>query len=170
MTTVKELELSQGKVALLDAEDFEWLSQWKWSARRHHRRTLWYAVRGVQLADGRHTTVQLHRQILDAPVHLQVDHIDGNGLNNRRGNLRLATAAQNARNRRVISGTSGFKGVHFHKRDRRWRADIEVDRKTVCLGYFHTPEEAADAYDAAALEHFGEFACTNEMIAERGVA
>lgn len=94
--------------------------------------------------------VCLHRLILGAHPDKEVDHIDGNGLNNRRANLREVTRAQNEHNKRAPrSNTSGQKGVHFHSRDRRWTAQVWIDGKKVHLGTFHDPGEAKRAYEAA---------------------
>jgi hypothetical protein len=103
----------------------------------------------------------MHRAILRAGDGHNVDHIDGDGLNNRRSNLRFATTAQNSANRgKQKNNTSGFKGVRWHKRDKRWRAVIGINGKTKQIGSFKTPEAAYDAYCAAARELHGVFART----------
>lgn len=116
----------------------------------------------------------LHRLILERVLkrslgkHEIVDHIDQNPLNNCRSNLRLATRAQNGQNRKVNQNNkSGYKGVCLHKRNNTWRASITINGKSKTLGYFKTPELAAEAYNRAALKHFGEFASLN-IIRERG--
>jgi hypothetical protein len=102
----------------------------------------------------------MHRAILEGAP--QVDHIDGDGLNNQRSNLRPATQAQNmANSRKYSTNTSGFKGVGWHKAAKKWRADITFDYKTRYLGLFPTAEDAARAYDSAAKSLFGVFACLN---------
>jgi hypothetical protein len=96
------------------------------------------------------------------PEGLQVDHEDGNGLNNQRSNLRIASPTQNQGNaRRRKDNTSGYKGVSWYRRTNKWKAHIRVDKKLRHLGYFIDLTDAARAYDAAALEHFGEFAHLN---------
>jgi len=122
-------------------------------ARRHGN--TWYAAR----SEGKNQ-IHMHREIINAPADLQVDHINGNGLDNRRENLRLCTNAENARNRRLSkNNTTGYKGVDLDAN--RYRAQIRVGQKFVYLGRFDDPIEAAKAYDAAAREHYGEFARTN---------
>lgn len=152
----KEIQLSQGYVALVDDEDYEWLSQWKWT---YHNG---YAYRNITVptnASG-FGTQRMHRLILDASRFFEVDHIDGDGLNNIRSNLRLATRTQNSRNRRG-TGYNGLKGIAIHKFSGLWQAKIRANAKQIHLGYFKTPEAAAHAYDAAARQYHGEFARLN---------
>lgn len=104
-------------------------------------------------------TIYLHRVLMDAPRGKIVDHIDGNSLNNRRSNLRLATVSENAMNRgRTKRNRTGYKGVSFHRGNGRWRARIQREGKEHTLGYFDTPEEAFAAYRGAAKILHGEFA------------
>jgi hypothetical protein len=91
----------------------------------------------------------------------QTDHINGNGLDNRRCNLRPVTSQQNRANQRKTRGTSQFKGVYLRRRERNWEAAIKVNRRRIYLGTFSSEVEAARAYDAAARHHFGEFAALN---------
>lgn len=150
-TPYKEIPLSQGKVALVDAEDYERVSKYKWFANR--RGVLWYAIR----TDGR---TSLHCFLMDAPKHLLVDHKNGDGLDCRRKNMRVATKAQNGMNRRIAAdNTSGFKGVY--RRGKKWAAQIYLNKERHYLGAWQTPEEAARAYDEAAKRLFGEFARLN---------
>lgn len=147
-----EIRLTQGKIAIVDDADLPLLDGRPWCAQktRHH----WYAVsRGITM----------HR-LLAGAEGLQVDHIDGDGLNNRRSNLRVGTVSQNQANRRTAFGASRFKGVNREKRGKPWRAAIKVNGRKIHLGAFEDEAEAARAYDQAALEYFGEFACTNEML------
>lgn len=109
--------------------------------------------------------VALHRVIMSRMLERelstdeQVDHINGNGLDNRRGNLRLATGSQNQANRPTTkNNTSGYKGVSWHKKSKKWSARIRVHGKRISLGHYHTPEEAHKVYCAAADKYFGEFA------------
>jgi hypothetical protein len=156
-----EIPLTQGKVALIDDEDLALVSAHKWRAMR--ARNTWYALTRVpdpSKRDGRRT-VGMHRLIMDAPAGVEVDHENHNGLDNQRTNLRLAPDDGNRRNRRVNSNsTSGYKGVCWDKRDRKWRAQIQFDGKRHS-GYFDDPTDAALAYDVAARELHGEFASPN---------
>lgn len=156
---MKEIALTQGKVAQVDDADFEWLSQWKWHASKQGND--WYALRNIR-EDGRHYLVKMHRLITDAPVGVAVDHFDGDGLNNTRDNLRLCTQQQNCCNQRMKStNKSGFKGAHWFKWREKWRASIVVHGKQKHLGYFDSLVKAACAYDDAAREAHGEFAKVN---------
>jgi HNH endonuclease len=140
-----------GLVALVDDEDYEFLSQWNWSAVSTHRRNSGYAMR---LDNRTGKTFLMHRVILDAPSGAEVDHINGNGLDNRRANLRFATRQQGQANRRVFkSNKSGFKGVHFDKVTGKW--------KMVFSAHFDTAEEAARTYDKLAKMVFGDYAKGN---------
>jgi HNH endonuclease/AP2 domain len=151
----KEIKLSKGYIALVDDEDFEWLSKFKWHIGGG------YAIRTAQ-NDFKQITVRMHREILQAPKGLEVDHVNKDKLDNRRQNLRLASKSQNARNRGANkNNTSGFKGVSWNKRDNKWQALIRVHLKKKFLGYFDDPTEAAKAYDKAAKELHEEFANTN---------
>ncbi len=158
-----QIALTQGKVAVVDDADFDGLAAFNWCATRHRHR--WYAVRRTPKgADGKSVIVRMHRQILGAPVGLDVDHRDGDGLNCQRENLRVATRQQNSRNQvHHRAGTSPLKGAS-RSGTRRWRATIRVGQGTkgrLHLGYFDTDVEAARAYDRAARQHFGAFASLN---------
>lgn len=151
---MKEIQLSQGKVALVDDEDYERLMQWKWYTVKH--RASFYA----------HSTLEklkMHRIVMNAPKGVLVDHIDGNGLNNQKKNLRLCTNSQNLINRGLPSNnTIGYKGVSSNGNTGRfWKAEIKKDDKKIYIGNYKTPEEAAKAYDRKAIELFGEFAWLN---------
>jgi hypothetical protein len=158
---MKEIALSQGKAALVDDADFEWLSQWKWRAIQPEKRIeCWYAVR-YEGARPKRETVYMHRQIVGAPVGAQVDHKSRDGLDNRRENLRIATRSQNMANQPISpKNTSGYKGVAMHHTG-KWQAYIKVDQRIRWLGSFTDPRVAARAYDFAAMAHFGEFARLN---------
>jgi hypothetical protein len=148
----QKIPLSQGKHALVDDEDFDRISQWKWHFSDG------YAARHSEGS----RPVRMHREIMQPSDGLEVDHIDGNKLNNCRSNLRLATHGQNMRNRKLqTGGTSQYKGVVWYAQTSRWQAKIQVDRKTIHLGYFADEIDAARAYDKAACTHFGEFARLN---------
>jgi HNH endonuclease len=153
-----DIDLTNGRATVVSAEDFDLVSRWSWFASKGSH--TWYAVRKEGSRE-----VAMHRVIMgvtDPEIH--VDHIDGNGLNNQRSNLRIATRAQNQHNRGLSrNNKSGRKGVHRHTGG-RWRAGIRVNRRQIDLGLFDDLEAAAAAYDAAALEYYGEFARTNARI------
>lgn len=157
------LELAAGHVVLVDDVDAHLLGEHTWRVKRDHRRL--YAQTHRHRPDGVRTTTTLHRLVLGVEPGRLVDHRNGDGLDNRRENLRLATARQNAGNYRLpATNTSGAKGVTWSRRYGCWMAQIRVRPRTIHLGRFDSVRAAADAYDAAALEHFGEFALTNAML------
>jgi hypothetical protein len=155
---MKEIRLTQGQVALVDDEDFEWLNQWKWYAHFDGQR--WYARRREGSIG-----ITMHRVILELQFKdgIQVDHINHNGLDNRRRNLRVCTPAQNQHNCRKLDSRcpSRHKGVTCYKG--RWMARIVKDYKTYHLGRFDTEKEAAQAYNTKALEFYGEWAYLNDI-------
>ncbi len=151
--TTRQVPLSRGMFATVDPVDFRTVYKIKWHAHPNHDRS-WYA-RGK--LNGK--KVFMHAMLLGSKG---VDHKDGNGLNNTRGNLRIATSQQNARNRRKKQGgvTSKFKGVYLFSAG-KWRATITYGNKQHSLGMFRIEEDAARAYDTAAKVHHGEFAVLN---------
>jgi hypothetical protein len=153
-----EIPLTRGYMALIDAADAESvLAAGPWNVCQ----TPWtnYARANVRLPGGRRTAVLLHTFLTGWEL---VDHVDSDGLNNRRANLRPATHSENQQNRRMAeNNTSGYKGVSFDKSKGRWRAAIKLNGRTINLGRFADPTAAASAYDAAALDLFGEFARLN---------
>jgi len=157
---MKEIHLTQGKIALVDDADFEWLSQRKWYAVKLGRKKRLYAAR----RGPSHVQILMHREILDAPHGTRVDHADDNGLNNQRINIRFATMAQNVMNRGPQSNNTGkYKGVTLERYSGKWIAHIKFDGRKKRLGAFATPELAAQAYNEAAKIHFGEFAWLNPL-------
>ena len=161
-----ELLTGNGFAVLVDAADVEFLSQFLWNAYAPDKAlpNAFYVMTGVYDRERRRTnTVWMHRLLLVAPAGLQVDHIDGNGLNNCRSNLRLCTQSQNNANARFKPGASGFRGVY--KRKGRYRALISSGRregaKMRYIGSFASAEDAARAYDRVAAEIYGEFATLN---------
>lgn len=154
---MKEIPLTQGKLAMVDDKDFDWLSQLKW------RHSQGYATRSGPRKNYFRTTILMHRLILDAPDGIEVDHRNGNGLDNQRRNLRLCRRSQQVANGRKRSDgkTSRFRGVHFEKARGKYAAEITALGKKFHLGRYETSEAAAEAYNLAAYCHFGEFAKLN---------
>jgi hypothetical protein len=150
---MKEIKLTKGQICIVDDADFEYLNQFKWHAIKRHSTYYAYRTRGIAM----------HRQILGLTnTFTYTDHIDGNGLNNQRNNLRVATPAQNSSNRRSYSGsTSKYLGVSWGPGSNSWVARIGKHGEYKHIGCFKTQEEAALAYNNAAKEVHGEFANLN---------
>ena len=148
---MKQIPLTQGKFALVDDEDYEKLSQSKWNERG--TRTNVYARTQGGLS--------MHRLLMGSQGD-EIDHIDGNGLNNQKSNLRVCTRAENSRNRKLgKTNKSGYKGVSWKTENKKWQVAIMKDAKQIHLGYFFCLIKAAKAYDKAAKKLFGEFAKLN---------
>lgn len=129
--------------------------------QKHKTNTGLYAVARMFNASGRHTSFLLHRIITGAGNGQQVDHRNHNGLDNRNCNLRICTQSQNQANKRKSYGRNRFKGVIQSGKSGKWIARIGVNKKKYIIGRFDSEVDAALAYDAAAIKHFGEFACLN---------
>jgi hypothetical protein len=153
---MKEIKLTRGLFAQVNDEDFDYLNQWKWMA--HKDRKNYYAVR-VEYKP-RKKTIFMHRLILNTPDKMLTDHIDHNGLNNRRLNLRNCTQSQNSMNQKPHSITK-YLGVYYNKKRNNYQASIRVNRKNISLGFYKTAKEAAMIRDIASLKYFGEFAYLN---------
>lgn len=148
---MREIALGRrGWAALVDDEDYERIAAHKWHCRADR-----YVVRWNENHSGR---IRLHREVLGFPDARFIDHANGDPLDNRRANLRICTAADNARNSKAVAGKL-IKGVQLI--NGRWRARIRINGHLTHIGSFTREWEAALAYDRAAREHFGEFACLN---------
>ncbi len=157
----RRIKLTQGQYAKVDPEDFETLNQFKWCAAKDY--DTFYAIRFARTANNKKTTVKMHRQIMNAKKTDIVDHKNHDGLDNRKKNLRIATASQNNANRKRGKnyGTSKYKGVIKDTSSGKWRAGISYNGKHIHLGMFDDEIEAAKAYDEAAKKYYGEYAVLN---------
>lgn len=154
---MKQIPLTQGKFAIVDDEDYEFLSQWKWHISHG------YALRS-DLSSYPKKTISMHRVITGTTGNQLVDHIDRNGLNNQKSNLRIVTRTQNGMNRKSHSGSSSkYKGVSWYKAGKKWEAFITYNKKRKFLGRFKSEIEAAEAYNIAATKFHGEYALLNEI-------
>ena len=158
---MRTIILARGEQVKVDDKDYEFLNQWKW-----HKSSKGYAVHRFHYPSSYKTpiskTVLMHRVLTFAKDGIQVDHINGDKLDNRKENLRLCNNSQNHMNKGVQSNsTTGYKGVSFEKSIGRYRAYLNLNGKRYNLKTWETPEEAALAYNEKAKELFGEFACLN---------
>jgi len=156
LTTFVEIPLTQGLITTIDVEDYDLVNQYKWYACRYYK--TFYAKRNVKLSVGRWTTQYMHTLITGAKG---IDHINLNGLDNRKFNLRQVTMSWNIQNSRARRGSSQYKGVSFAQREEKYKAEIMVDRRSKFLGYFNSEIKAAEAYDKAALHYYGGGAFLN---------
>lgn len=151
----KAIPLNKGFQTIVDASDYDWLMKWRWRIVEKG-----YAQRSVHKGEDIKTkALFMHRAILNTPSGFYSDHINGDKLDNRRGNLRICTPHQNNLNRPNITGK--YKGVYWCKRQQRWMAQIMKDQANIYIGSFLTPEQAALAYNKAAILYHGEFARLN---------
>ena len=154
----KEIQLTQGKVAIVDDDLFEYLNQFKW-----HIASGRYAATNMKI-NGKSKSIYLHRFIMNVSKDMQVDHIDNDKLNNLKTNLRICTHSQNMINRPVYNNSkSKFKGVIFYEKLKKYIARIKFKNKEYYLGVYTNPIDAARAYNDAALKYHGEFAHINKI-------
>lgn len=158
------IPLSQGKVATCDESDYHLVAFYNWHCWNDGK--TFYVARSVTVSPHVYTEVLLHRHILSVDnSKIEVDHRDGNGLNNCRSNLRVCSKSQNLMNASLsVDSASGYKGVNWHKHVGKWCARIEFSGKRVSLGYFDDKELAAKAYDKAVVEYHGDFGKRNEVM------
>lgn len=170
---MRTIVLCGGKNAIVSDQDYEELAAYTWCVKQHTP-DLAYVYRYVRQLSGKYRRMKMHNQIVKPLDGLTVDHINGDPLDNRRCNLRLANQRQQAQNmRKRIAASSKFKGVTkcglVHGKyvsSVPWRARIRVNGKLLSLGFYPTEEEAAIAYNKAASKYFGRFAALNEVQAE----
>lgn len=159
---MKRIKLTQGKYALVDDADYEYLSQWNWMCSKNKTRK-GYACR-TKRVEGKKIGVIMHRLIMDAPKGMVTDHINHNTLDNRRENLRICTQSENNRNiKSLVNSTSKYLGVHWSYLLKRWVASMNTSGKHKYLGIFKTELEAAIIYNIAARKYHGEFANPNKF-------
>ena len=155
-----QIPLTQDKFAIIDDEDFGLVKKYNWYALKDWH--TYYAQAGIRLSKEKRSIIKMHRLILGLTSDLICDHVNCNGLDNRRINLRVATFSQNNANKRKnLSRTSIYKGVSWDKEKKKWRAQIQVNTQKTHLGYHIKEEEAAKAYNSAAIDLFGKFARLN---------
>lgn len=159
MVAMKTIPLTRGLVALVDDEDYDLVSQFKWCASQTTPPGKYYAARGIRRG-GKPTSILMHNVIMGA---LYIDHRDNDGLNNQRSNLRRATGTENKQNSRKRSDqcSSRWKGVCWNKKSKKWHATITINRKARSLGTYSDEASAATAYNIMAHHFFGEFALFN---------
>jgi len=158
----RRISLTKGKFAIVDPDDYKRLIKYKWHVTKNAN--TFHAKRNPRVDQkGRTAPIYMHRQIMNPPPGFVIDHINYNGLDNRKANLRLATHTQNNRHTRrtVRTGTSKYKGVSWYSREKRWAVKITADGTTIPIGYFKDEIEAVKAYDRAAKTYHGEFAALN---------
>ena len=152
---MKRIKLTQGKFAIVDDADYEWLNQWKWQATKP--RKVWYAVRWK--------SIRMHREIMGLKKGdgLSTDHRSGNGLDNRQENLRVCTCSENLQNLHNPRGPSSckYQGVCRDRTNNKWMAYITKNRKQITIGRYKNKDKAARAYDKKAIELYGPDAKTN---------
>jgi hypothetical protein len=157
----KTIPLSRGLFAIVDDCDFNEMSKFKWCAQEDDH--TYYAVRSEKHI-GKTKVIRMHRSILNPSDDMVIDHINGNGLDNRRENIRACSIKENCRNYKMPkTNTSGVKGAVFDKRRGKWQVHIKVDRLNKHIGYFDSLEDAAKAYNEAAKKYHGEFAKLNKV-------
>lgn len=151
----KEIELTNGLAAIVDDDNYLRLAKYSWFCHQGYARRCLYL-------NGRQKHLTMHSEIIECPPGFRRDHKNGNRLDNRRENLRVVTSLQNAQNAGLsAANTCGLKGVTWHKKNRIYRAQIQIDKKKKMLGSFKCKFEAALIYDVTAKKHFGKFARLN---------
>ena len=157
----RRIPLTQGMYAIVNPSDYDDLAKYNWRICKSKGKHTLYAERSVRKTNGKYSRILMHRQVLNVPEGFVIDHINRNGLDNRRANLRLATIAQNAWNSRRRKNRSGYKGVWYAKDKDRFHAAVWYNNKRIYLGYFNSPISAALEYDRAAKKYHREFASLN---------
>lgn len=161
--TIVLIPLTQGRFAIVDSIDADFVNQWKWCVANLHG--YWYATRGINIGNRKVIGISMHRLILERACNRTLlstelcDHVNGNTLDNRRENLRIATKQQNKINSKTRNdNTSGYKGISWDKKHQKWRARIMIAGKSIHIGYFETREQAYAEYCNYAKTYHGEYA------------
>jgi len=159
---MKEIKLTQGKTTLVDDEDLEYLLQFKWYVSFNKVSKRWVAQRH-NIKNGKRKMVYMHREIMNAPDKLFVDHRNHDTLDNRKQNLRICTKTENAINRKgaCINSTSKYLGVSWNKNNNKWETYIAKNSKKIFLGFFNNEEKAAIIRDKVAIQLHGDYVSLN---------
>lgn len=153
---MKEIKLSQNKIAIVDNDNYERLNRFKWYA--NYDGYNWYARRKINI-DGKQKTIYMHREVMNVPKGVFIDHINGDSLDNRRENLRFCTNQQNQCNRDAQKNNKlGIKGIRLHEARKKFEARIKVNGKSIYLGYYTNLDDADSVYRKAEEKYFGKFA------------
>lgn len=163
---MKLIALTQGKFASVDDEDYDWLKQFKWSAQKKSlvNRVVYYAVRQTSRTNKKRQFLRMHREIAARADFPETDHIDGDGLNNQKHNLRPATHGQNQQNQhKRLKCASCYKGVNWDRHKSKWQVRLRLNGIRQHVGYFSDERLAAIAYNKAAIKAFGKFALINDI-------
>jgi len=157
---MKTIEI-KGVATIVDDEDVDFILSKKWQIMKSYKR-IYFQHKYLDKITHKYKGYTLHRALMGLPAKgLYVDHIDNNPLNNSKANLRICNAAQNAWNRKKeSSNTSGYKGVSYHAKSNKWRANIRVNKKLLSLGLYDTKESAYEAYCFASKKYHGEYGRT----------
>lgn len=163
---MKRIKLTKGKYAFVDDADYEFLNQWNWHFKTGYAHRNQY-LKGDNIKSRKRISIYMHRLIMNTPIEMFTDHINGNSIDNRRSNLRICTKAENCRNRINITNPSKYNGVFFKKSKfnlkKKWFSSICVNYKNIYLGNFKTKKEAALAHNLAAKKYHGKFASLNKI-------
>lgn len=164
MSNIVEIELTQGYYSKVDVEDLERVTMHSWCIQQYKNKSRCKKIYAKASIKG--TQVTLHRFVMNAPKGTMIDHIDGDGLNNCKNNLRFTTKSKNGANRpkdRLPNATSMYKGVYWSKKQSKWCARLHFEGLGIHLGLFSSEIEAALMYNEAAILAFGESACLNQF-------
>lgn len=162
---MKTIPLTKGYFTKVDNDDYKKFAIIRWQVAFSNDDIKHPRVKRTDYSNGIQKNIYLHREIIGAKEGEYVDHINGDGLDNRKCNLRICTLSQNSQNKnQSLNNTSGYKGVTWDKNKGKWKSQIAANNKKICIGHFKNKIDAAKAYDEKAKELHGDFAKTNEML------